>query len=286
MSTDNWKVLQYPSADELEVARHQFHQAIQNVGSIGRSFLSEDPSDVTANLEWDSKLQRLAGRWIEGDEVFRSSFSLSDFSVLLVDELYNTISSISLQAKKQTDVMIWLEEQIAELGLKSSDISLKLPYTIPEYPTAKREAFNEVNPMAAQELEAWFHNTDLVLKRITAEIDGASEVRCWPHHFDIASLITLVDTGDAETSKSINIGMSPGDGNYNEPYFYVSPWPYPVSELPDISPTGGFWHEENWIGAILRASDMSHLKTAKDQQDAVVDFLDKNIKTLKGLLGE
>lgn len=286
MSIDNWKIFNYPAAEELEIARHQFHQAIQNVGSIGRSFLPEDPSDQTANLEWDSKLQRLAGRWIEGDEVFRSSFSLSDFSVLLVDELYNTISSISLEGNKQRSVMIWLEEEIAELGLQSNDISLKLPYTIPEYPTAKREAFDEVNPIAAQELEAWFHNADLVLNKITACLEGASEVRCWPHHFDIASLITLVDTGDVETSKSINVGMSPGDGNYNEPYFYVSPWPYPVTELPDISETGGFWHEENWIGAILKSSDLNHLKSAGDQQETVTNFLDKNIITLKALLGE
>jgi hypothetical protein len=237
-------------------------------------------------LEWDLRLQRLAGRWIQGDEVFRSSFSLSNFSVLLVDELFNTISSFPLQGNKQTDVMMWLEEQIDELGLKSSDISLELPYKIPEYPTAKREAFDNENSLVRQELEAWFHNTDLVLKSIIGEIDGASEVKCWPHHFDIASLITLVDTGEAETSKSINIGMSPGDGNYNEPYFYLSPWPYPIVELPNISETAGFWHEENWIGAILRASDLKHLTSTQDQQHAVTTFFNKNIKTLRGLLGE
>jgi hypothetical protein len=286
MSIDHWKVLQFPPAEELEIARHQFHQAIQNVGCIGRSFLPTVPGDLNANLEWDLRLQRLAGRWIQGDEVFRSSFSLSNFSVLLVDELFNTISSFPLQGNKQTDVMMWLEEQIDELGLKSSDISLELPYKIPEYPTAKREAFDNENSLVRQELEAWFHNTDLVLKSIIGEIDGASEVKCWPHHFDIASLITLVDTGEAETSKSINIGMSPGDGNYNEPYFYLSPWPYPIVELPNISETAGFWHEENWIGAILRASDLKHLTSTQDQQHAVTTFFNKNIKTLMGLLGE
>ena len=182
--------------------------------------------------------------------------------------------------------MMLLEEQIDELGIKSSDISLELPYKIPEYPTAKREAFDNENSLVRQELEAWFHNTDLVLKSIIGEIDGASEVKCWPHHFDIASLITLVDTGEAETSKSINIGMSPGDGNYNEPYFYLSPWPYPIVELPNISETAGFWHEENWIGAILRASDLKHLTSTQDQQHAVTTFFNKNIKTLRGLLGE
>jgi hypothetical protein len=43
MSIDHWKVLQFPPAEELEIARHQFHQAIQNVGCIGRSFLPTVP---------------------------------------------------------------------------------------------------------------------------------------------------------------------------------------------------------------------------------------------------
>jgi hypothetical protein len=39
-----------------------------------------------------------------------------------------------------------------------------------------------------------------------------SDVRCWPHHFDIA---TLHDLGGG---KSIGIGLAPGDQNL---------WPYP-----------------------------------------------------------
>lgn len=284
MTTDNWKTLEFPDKEELIMARHQYHQAIQNVGSVGRSFLPEKPGDVNANLDWDSKLLRLAGRWITGELVFRSSFSLSEFSVFLVDELFHTISHFPLQGKKQIDVMIWLEEQIDMLGLDSSQLSLKLPYQIPEYPTAKREAFEVNSEVAGREFDALFHNTNLVLHKIVAGIEGASEVKCWPHHFDIASLITLADTGDPETSKSINLGMSPGDSSYNEPYFYISPWPYPVEELPDIASSGGFWHEHNWVGAVLRVSDIREKQSAQEQHDAVLKFFNHGLNALMPLM--
>lgn len=284
MTTDNWKTLEFPDKDELIKARHQFHQAIQNVGCVGRSFLPASSGDVNANLDWDAKLQRLASRWITGELVFRSSFSLSEFSVYLVDELFHTISYFPLQGKKQIDVMIWLEEQIDMLGLDSSQLSLKLPYEIPEYPTAKREAFQVDSEVAGKEFEALFHNTNLVLKKVVDRIEGASEIKCWPHHFDIASLITLADTGDPETSKSINLGMSPGDSSYDEPYFYISPWPYPVEELPDISATGGFWHEHNWVGAVLRVSDIRDKQSAGEQHDAVLNFFQQGLRALMSII--
>ena len=56
-----------------------------------------------------------------------------------------------------------------------------------------------------------------------------SAVQLWPHHFDIATLRTLVQHEDAELAKSVNVGFSFGDGSYAQPYAYVSPWPYPPS---------------------------------------------------------
>ncbi len=285
MTTESWKSLSFPPVDDLVTARRQFHQAIQNVGAVGRSFLPQDAGDKHANLDWDARLQRLAGQWVEGDMRFRSSFSLSEFAVYLVDELFHTISSFSLQGKKQREVMVWLEEQIDMLGLSSNQLSLQLPYEIPEYPTAKREAFQLDNFEAAKTFEALFHNAHLVLTNLTAYMENASPVRCWPHHFDIASLITLSDTGDPETSKSINVGMSPGDSSYDEPYFYISPWPYPVEELPDISASGGSWHEHNWVGAVLKISDFSHLANPEEQHQFVRRFFESTLPKVKDLMG-
>ena len=51
---------------------------------------------------------------------------------------------------------------------------------------------------------------------------GPSPVRCWPHHFDIATCVAL-ESGDPERERGIGTGLSPGDGTYGQPYFHVNP---------------------------------------------------------------
>jgi hypothetical protein len=82
------------------------------------------------------------------------------------------------------------------------------------------------------------------------EFSEASSVRCWPHHFDIAILLTVAP------GKTVGLGLSPGDSSYAEPYWYVTPYPYPKNpELPPL-PEGGRWHTEGFFAAVLRGSDL------------------------------
>jgi hypothetical protein len=75
----------------------------------------------------------------------------------------------------------------------------------------------------------------------------------WPHHFDLASLVTL--SGSGEHATTIGLGFSPGDAGIDEPYFYVTPWPAPeAATLPAL--TIGRWNTEGWTGAVLRASQI------------------------------
>ncbi len=268
-----WQLLTFPSTEDMTQVREQCHQAIQNVAAVGRSFLPKSAEDENANLEWDAGLERLVGRWVETGEVtFRSSLSISDFTVFLVNSNIETISSFSLQGKTQTDVMVWLEHQLDELGFEFSKINLALPYKIPEYPTAKGKAFQIDNLEAASELSRLYHNTKLLLTDLLSKYDETTSVKCWPHHFDIAGRIILLNTGDPATTKSIGLGLSPGDKYYNEPYFYVSPWPYPTKDLPELESSYGHWHEDDWIGAVLQVSDLSALDLIQDQRRAVQNF--------------
>ena len=281
-----WQILTFPEVDKIKQAREQLHQAVQNVGSVGRSLLPHADDDHQANLRWDRSVQRLVGRWIEMDDgkKFRSSLSFSDFAVYLVDQDYTTISSIELEGKKQSTIMVWLEEQFDLLGQDSAKLNLQLPYEIPAYPTSKGQPFNLEDPESAEVLGKYFHNTDVVVNEVIDSIEGASDVRSWPHHFDIASLITLNDSGDPETSKSIGVGMSPGDENYDEPYFYVTPWPYPDDQkLTELTGTKGFWHTDGWIGAILTATNLSQ-SNIQEQHEQVIRFYRRSIENLSEIL--
>ena len=80
---------------------------------------------------------------------------------------------------------------------------------------------------------------------------AAPTVRCWPHHFDLATLFAL-EAGDPETARSVGVGLSPGDGSYAEPYFYCTPWPAPEN-LPE--PPGPLhWHTQGFTSLVCPAS--------------------------------
>ncbi len=75
--------------------------------------------------------------------------------------------------------------------------------------------------------------------------------------------------------------MSPGDGSYDEPYWYVTPWPYPApANLTELT-GGGIWHTEGWVGALLTASQLSQ---DEKQPEKLAAFLDSAISASRVLL--
>ena len=113
---------------------------------------------------------------------------------------------------------------------------------------------------------------------------GGAEVRCWPHHFDVAALLPLDPDGDPEQARAVGVGFSPGDRSYAEPYFYVSPWPYPdAGELPRL-PEGARWHTEGWVGLVLTAERIISVP-ADDQRRTIRQALVEGVATCRTLLG-
>jgi hypothetical protein len=70
------------------------------------------------------------------------------------------------------------------------------------------------------ELAAWFANAEYLLVCVQRQMIGheltASDVRCWPHHFDLATLISF-PTRETDVTGYVGAGLSPGDEYYNEP---------------------------------------------------------------------
>jgi len=118
------------------------------------------------------------------------------------------------------------------------------------------------------ELGAWFANAFRLIGDAVIDEASASAVRCWPHHFDVASLITLEASAAAEEARSIGVGFSPGDGSYDQPYFYVTPWPYPeIANLPPLA-EGAEWHRSGWTGAVLSAERLLSVRPEEREHRA------------------
>lgn len=139
---------------------------------------------------------------------------------------------------------------------------------------------------ALEELARWYQDAFAVLAPLSAATPEASVVRCWPHHFDVAALLTFggeASAGDGEgpDPRYVGVGMSPGDGSYDAPYFYVNGWPAPDPvELPALDGPGG-WHTEGWTGAVLEAEAVVAMGNAAAQRSGVEAFLRRAADAMK-----
>jgi hypothetical protein len=172
--------------------------------------------------------------------------------------------AFDLQARTLADAYAWLAAAIDRAEL------VEPAYDLPEHPVAEGEPF-DLDASDAAALAGWFDLGDAAIARA---VDGPR--RIWPHHFDLA---TLVDLGDG---KSIGIGLSPGDGQYPEPYFYTTPWPYPSTDtrLPDL-PDGAHWHRDGWTGAVVTATALADVR---DRAHAVDAYLKAARDAARGLI--
>jgi hypothetical protein len=126
-------------------------------------------------------------------------------------------------------------------------------FELPEHPLA-RGARLERDP-GLVELSRWFSAADAVLGRLARGTRGAGPVLCWPHHFDIATLIAVELDRDGRAVRTVGAGLSPGDGLIAEPYAYVNHWPATARrELPPLA--AGEWVTDGWTGAVLRGGDL------------------------------
>src|SRR4029079_17809264 len=125
---------------------------------------------------------------------------------------------------------------------------------------------------------------DRAIAAVQADNPGASPVRCWPHHFDLATLLQLDGPAAGESGRSIGAGFSPGDGERQEPYLYVTPWPYPAEPALPTLAGGGSWHREGWLGAGLPASRIVGAGSTGAQRRQVESFLDSAVAACRVLL--
>ncbi|HUF84302.1 MAG TPA: hypothetical protein VMQ81_06880 [Acidimicrobiia bacterium] len=127
----------------------------------------------------------------------------------------------------------------------------------------------ELDPGATQALGEWFGFAASVLEQLRAEAepaDAAARVQLWPEHFDLS-----VDAGHEEAGARGTFGLSPGDGDHDEPYVYVTHWT-------DVPPDP-FWNDAAFGGASLPFGDVV---AADDQRAAALEFLRTGRRLLRG----
>ena len=243
---------------ELSHARAVAHRAVQLVTAAARANLEPAADDSHSNLGWDktSRLfvsQPLPGQ--DGDRFVGLTLAPLRLNVIENDQ---SQASCNLQGLALSDAFRWLDGQLMDRGLSPAS-GARIPYGLPTEVEAVSGFQTEDVADQMECLAGWFDLAAVHLEQFAAVhtdlSPGPGPVRCWPHHFDIATYVQL-ETGDFESARGVGVGLSPGDESYNQPYFYINPWPHlDPSDLPDLPPPG-HWQTEGFVGAIATGEEV------------------------------
>lgn len=280
-----WRPLHAVDHTRFREARLQAHHASQWLARTARAYIPSQPDDGHTSLSWDHVLEGfMTDPLIDGT---RLSLQLPTLTLALRDgDRITTIDSLSLNDRQDPSVCEWLGEILGRRGLNPRALDAPSAYEIPAHAIVQGAAYDSIGSEdCLVELVAWFVNAELLLGHVQGQMTGrkltASPVRCWPHHFDLATLATLAMRSSGTTGY-VGVGFSPGDEYYDEPYFYVSVYPDPDAVALPSLPRFGHWHTREFTAAVMPAHK---LLTAKNQRVEADNFLQVAVTAAIGLLG-
>ena len=211
-------------AERLVQSRLTLHWAAQLPAAAGASLLTPREDHAHTSLTWSHDAHGLLGQPLNAGGL-RAGLRFAGLA-LIVRERGEDVTSLPLPGRSLAEALAWLDET---LRLRLSDARpLALPtHELPSHLVGEGAPFASVPEDDLAQLTDWFAGADRALRRV-ADGRGGAEVRCWPHHFDIATLLVLDEGDTPEQTRSVGAGMTPGDASYPVPYLYVTPWPYPA----------------------------------------------------------
>lgn len=261
---------------ELRDARVQLHWAVQVISAAADRWLPAQSDDSHTSMAWGPDASALIGNALASGVGL--ALAVPDFELRAMQG-GRTLAGLPLTGKTLAEAMRWADAQLAGAeggpprGIQARD------YDLPDHPVHGGAAFSP-DPAALAGLAGWFAHGDEVLREIAASAPRTLPVRVWPHHLDAGSIRYLDEPGPS--APQIGFGLSPGDGHYEQPYFYVTAFPLsPDPRFPALS-DGGFWREhEPFIGAVLLGSTVA---AASDPRAASRGFLATAIAAARALI--
>jgi hypothetical protein len=251
MTGSNWQPLAALEPRRLREARLAAHFAAQWLARAARAYVAPKPDDSHTNLGWGTVVGGLGTHPLSDGS--RLGLRLRDLTLMIISTQGQS-QLLALGGLADADVRAWLGQRVRELGLDAQKLDAPSPYAMPAFGIATGASYS-VDGEALSVLAAWYANANSALEEIgqvlLARGLSVPVVRCWPHHFDLDSLVTFPGAGPTDV-RSMGTGFSPGDEYYDAPYFYVSVHPAPAGR--PVLPPFAHWHTQDFTAAVATAS--------------------------------
>jgi hypothetical protein len=269
---------------KLSNARIQLHYAIQPLAATSLALVKEQTDFSHMALQWDDRFGFIT-QGINTAKSYRIALDPATLTLEFIGDNDQVISVFALGDRTLSEGFDWIRTVIKGLG-GAAELITPISYPPDDFPDsdlARSDTFSLQFPTSS--LADYYASANQVLQALTESEPLASPVRIWPHHFDIATLISIPSEINRE-EKTIGVGLSPGDSSYTEPYWYVTPYPYPENRenLPILA-GNGFWHTSGWVGAVLTASQFASPTSSPNASiDQIKTFVNSAIAACKDLL--
>jgi hypothetical protein len=273
------------SPEELTAARLQLHYAVQFIGAVGFNLAMSEADESQMAFEWQPEQKLFVGKPIAANQPFRVAIDPIGLELIILDSPnLQPTATFPLVGNTQNAGLDWLRAQVADRGVDADKVNW-INYErgdFPDHAIAHGAIFQPGFEPELQTLVNYYALSDAILQKLAQDNQYASSVNIWPHHFDIALLISIPSKEEGK-AKTIGVGMSPGDSSFNQPYWYVTPYPVrTMVTLPEL-PKRSFWNTKEWFGAVLTASRLEPDQDLSKQQQ-VEEFLNQAIELSMHLL--
>ena len=236
-----------PAAPSVAVtsARLQLHHAVQVANAPAMSYLPPVTDDSHTTFGWEPDVQAFVSQLVPFPEPRRFGWRPEDLTLLAVDGGGRIRATCALRGMPLAAAHDWARAECVRAGGDGERYTSHKHYEIPAHAVAAGAEFDAA-PAALRTLATLWGNAIQMLDAIVADAGGtAFPVRLWPHHFDVGTIITI------GAKQLIGGGFTPGDHYYDEPYWYVSPYPKPPTPGRPPLAGGGVWREGEFFGAVL-----------------------------------
>ncbi len=258
----------------LGAARETLHHAVQIVAAAGETFVAHRADTSHTALVWMEGHAALAGQELAGRWPCRLAVRVRDLTLLLVDRQGAPHAELLLEERTPAEAAIWAADALRDYTHGEHVHAL----VHPGFEIRGRVGRFAAPQPALAELARWYANADGELQGFALRTPGSGPVWCWPHHFDLATLVSLAPP------RTLGVGLSPGDAGIPEPYVYVTHFPAQTARaLPPLD--AGEWHVAGWLGAVLRGSALVAAGDTRAQQALWRRFVTSAVGASRSLLG-
>lgn len=266
----DWSKMGRTPPTGLVEARNLAHHAAQWLTKAARANLKPAADDSHSSLTWDAPHAALLSQPLPAKEgEVRVGLRIACLELIVLSG-GSVLDTFQFDGKTDAAAGAWIDSKMHALGLKPAG-AVALPYSLPDHPAGGKPHELAMLGRELGDLSRWFAGPTDLLEEFRGKLIGLhpEPLLCWPHHFDIATLVQL-DEGHGESARTIGVGASPGDEFYAQPYFYVSPSPrFDGAALPELPPPGR-WHTEGFLGAVATGEEILALK---DRGPALLAFI-------------